>query len=144
MRALAGSYIFGLLLWTLIEYLLHRFIFHRFRGLVGSLHHEHHASPRNLKYLFVRRSYAVGVSALATVAIWGVTGSWLQTVGLMAGIWTGYGYYESVHYRIHFTSGEGWLLARQRRAHFRHHFHDAKRCFGVTTPVWDYVFRTTA
>jgi sterol desaturase/sphingolipid hydroxylase (fatty acid hydroxylase superfamily) len=144
MRTLASAYVLGLILWTLIEYLLHRFIFHRFRGFVGSFHMEHHVTPGNLKYLFVRRPYAIGVSVLAIAVIGFITGSFLQTAGLIGGIWTGYLYYESVHYRIHFTSGEGWLIARQRRAHFRHHFHDAKRCFGVTTPVWDYVFRTTS
>jgi sterol desaturase/sphingolipid hydroxylase (fatty acid hydroxylase superfamily) len=60
----------------------------------------------------------------------------------MAGFWAGYAYYETVHYRIHFTAGEGWLLRRQRRAHFRHHFTNATRNFGVTTPLWDWVFQT--
>src|SRR4026209_1674409 len=135
MRTLASAYILGLISWTLLEYLLHRFAFHRFRGLVGSFPLVPQAAPRKIKYLFVRPPYAIGVSALAIAAIWGITGNFIQTAGLMAGIWTGYLYYESVHYRIHFTSGEGRLIARQRRAHFRHHFHDARRCFGVTTPL---------
>src|SRR5262245_35956039 len=142
MRALVPAFILGLVFWTLIEYLLHRFVFHRFRGIVGSYHLEHHAAPRDLRYIFVQKSWAIGISALLILALWGVTGNLLQTVGLMGGIWAGYLYYESVHYRVHFTASEGWWIARQRRAHFRHHFHDARKGFGVTTPIWDYVFRT--
>lgn len=144
MRTLAPALLAGLVLWTLIEYLLHRFVFHRFHGIIGSFHLEHHASPRDLRYIFVRKPWAIGVSVLLILAIWGLTGNFLLTAGLMAGIWAGYLYYESVHYRVHFTASEGWLIARQRRAHFRHHFHDARKCFGVTTPLWDYVFRTTS
>jgi hypothetical protein len=144
MRTFLPSLLLGLLFWTLLEYLLHRFVFHRFRGIIGSFHLEHHAAPRDLRYIFVRKPWAVGVSAVLIAILWGVTGSFLQTAGLMAGIWAGYLYYESVHYRVHFTASEGWLIAQQRRAHFRHHFHDARRCFGVTTPLWDHVFRTTS
>jgi hypothetical protein len=144
MRTLAAAFFLGLVLWTLLEYLLHRFVFHHFHGIVGTYHLEHHVAPRDLRYIFVRKPWAVGISVLLILVLWGLTGNFLQTAGLMAGIWTGYLYYEAVHYRVHFTSSEGWLIARQRRQHFRHHFHDARRCFGVTTPLWDYVFRTTS
>ena len=43
------AFFLGIVFWTLLEYLLHRFVFHRFRGIVGSFHHEHHGAPRNLK-----------------------------------------------------------------------------------------------
>jgi 4-hydroxysphinganine ceramide fatty acyl 2-hydroxylase len=138
------AFFLGILLWTLLEYLLHRFVFHRFRGIVGSLHHEHHGAPRNIQYLFVRPGYSIGVSALFIALLWWISGDIAQTLQLMAGIWAGYLYYESVHYRVHFTPADGGWIGRQRRAHFRHHFHNARKCFGVTTPLWDYVFRTTS
>ena len=144
MRTFLRLFPFGVFLWTPIEYLLHRFVFHRFRGIVGSFHHEHHAEPRNLKYLVVRPAYAVGVSALLVTGAWSLTGNFAQTACLMSGIWAGYVYYESVHYRVHFSSAAGGLIGLQRRAHFRHHFYNSKQCFGVTTPLWDYVFRTTS
>jgi sterol desaturase/sphingolipid hydroxylase (fatty acid hydroxylase superfamily) len=137
--ALAGL---GLIFWTFLEYILHRFVFHRFRGILGSFHHEHHGAPRSPEFLFVRPVYAIGISALLAAGVWFITGSMLQTAGLMSGIWAGFVYYESVHYRVHMTASEGAVISRQRRAHFRHHFHDARRRFGVTTPIWDYVFRT--
>jgi sterol desaturase/sphingolipid hydroxylase (fatty acid hydroxylase superfamily) len=138
------AFLLGIISWTLLEYLLHRFVFHRFRGLLGSLHHEHHGTPRNLQYLFVRPPYSIGVSALSVLMLWLATSNIVQSLQFMAGIWLGYIYYETVHYRVHFSPAEGGLLRRQRRAHFRHHFHNAKKCFGVTSPLWDYVFRTTS
>jgi sterol desaturase/sphingolipid hydroxylase (fatty acid hydroxylase superfamily) len=138
------AFFMGIVLWTLLEYLLHRFVFHRFRGIVGSFHHEHHGAPRDAKYLFVRPPYSIGISALFVALIWWMTGDIAQTLKLMAGIWLGYLYYESVHYRVHFSPADGGWIGRQRRAHFRHHFHNSRKCFGVTTPLWDYVFRTTS
>jgi hypothetical protein len=137
------AFLVGVVLWTLIEYLLHRFVFHRFHGIVGSFHHEHHQEPRNLRYLFVRPAYGAGISMLSILVIWAITGDMSQTLKLMAGIWLGYAYYEIVHYRIHFTATEGGLIGLQRRAHFQHHFHNSRRCFGVTSPLWDWVFRTS-
>src|SRR6185503_5314008 len=96
------AFLLGIVLWTLLEYLLHRFVFHRFRGIVGSFHHEHHGTPRNLQYLFVRPVFSIGVSVIMVGAIWALTGSIVQTLQFMAGIWLGYAYYESVHYRVHF------------------------------------------
>ena len=138
------AFLLGIVLWTLLEYLLHRFVFHRFRGIVGSFHHEHHGTPRNLQYLFVRPVFSIGVSVIMVGAIWALTGSIVQTLQFMAGIWLGYAYYESVHYRVHFSPADGGWIGRQRRAHFRHHFYNSRKNFGVTTPLWDYVFRTTS
>jgi sterol desaturase/sphingolipid hydroxylase (fatty acid hydroxylase superfamily) len=138
------AFLLGILLWTLLEYLLHRFVFHRYRGLVGSFHHEHHGAPRDRQFLFVRPVWSIGISALSTAVILAATRDIVLTMSLMAGIWLGYLYYESVHYRIHFSPADGGWIGRQRRAHFRHHFYSSRKCFGVTTPLWDYVFRTTS
>jgi sterol desaturase/sphingolipid hydroxylase (fatty acid hydroxylase superfamily) len=63
-------------------------------------------------------------------------------MGALSGVWAGFLYYEAVHYRVHLTRGQGRFIGRQRRAHFHHHFRAPDRCFGVTTPLWDYVFGT--
>lgn len=142
MRIWGSAFVLGLFFWTLLEYGLHRFVFHRFRGIIGSFHLEHHAAPRDRRYLFVRPPYAVAASVLLIALIWAVTRSFAQTTGLISGIWTGYAYYESVHFRVHFTASEGRWISAQRKRHFHHHFQDARRSFGVTTPLWDYVFGT--
>ena len=60
----------------------------------------------------------------------------------MAGIITGYMVYSSIHYSIHTykpIKGLKFLWAH----HLKHHnpkYED--RAFGVTSPFWDWVFRT--
>src|SRR6185503_15720907 len=108
------AFLLGILIWTLLEYLLHRFVFHRFRGIVGAFHHEHHGAPRNLTFLFVRPQFSIGVSLLLIAALWAVTRDIAWTMEFMAGIWAGYLYYESVHYRIHFSPADGGWIGRQR------------------------------
>ena len=63
------------------------------------------------------------------------------TRGFSAGLLTGYVWYEFVHLAEH----GAWrlpMLRRLTRHHAWHHFKDWERAFGVTTPLWDWVFGT--
>jgi dihydroceramide fatty acyl 2-hydroxylase len=140
----------GILAWTLIEYLLHRFVFHThvlvhnrwLREVLNSAHPAHHASPRDPGYVLVLPIYAAAVSLVVYGLCGAILRSWFSAAGFLAGIWTGFLYYETVHYRVHFSLAGSGFVARQRRAHFYHHFTNNKRCFGVTSPIWDYIFGT--
>jgi len=140
----------GVLMWSLLEYGLHRFVFHirfevrnpKLKEIVNASHLSHHAAPRDPGKLLVRTSYGLAVSGLLFALLYIASGSVYSTVGVLAGIWGGFLYYESVHYRVHLTSSASGLLAWQRRAHFYHHFTNNERCFGVTSRLWDHVFRT--
>jgi sterol desaturase/sphingolipid hydroxylase (fatty acid hydroxylase superfamily) len=139
----------GVLIWSLLEYGLHRFAFHLKRhdnGLYRVLtesHRGHHSSPRDPDKIFVNTRFGVIVSAVLYVILWLTVGSLFRAAGLMTGIWLGFLYYECVHYAVHLTASNAGLFAQQRRAHFHHHFTNQNRCYGVTTPLWDYVFGTT-
>ncbi len=141
----------GIFVWTLLEYGLHRFVFHvqiplrnlRLRDLVNASHLSHHAAPRDPTKVLVQPVYGLVISAILYGLIYAVLRSPLSTTIIMIGIWTGFLYYEAVHYRVHFSLSPSGLIARQRRTHFYHHFTNNKRCFGVTSPLWDYVFGTT-
>ena len=142
----------GIFIWTLLEYGLHRFAFHTqvpvrnqvLREIVNGSHLLHHASPRDPDKVLVHPTFGIAVSALLFGLFWGISQDSFSAAGIMAGIWIGFLYYEAVHYRVHFNLSGSGLIARQRRTHFYHHFINNKRCFGVTSPLWDYVFGTTA
>lgn len=142
----------GILAWTLLEYGLHRFVFHmrfqvtnaRLREIVNAAHSSHHAAPRDPGKLLVHPSYGLVISAGVFWIFYIVSGSLFSAAGLIAGLWAGFLYYETVHYRVHLTASASSLIAQQRGAHFYHHFTNNERCFGVTSPLWDYVFRTTS
>ena len=50
--------------------------------------------------------------------------------------------YDLIHYSIHRYDTKSGVLNWLRRYHFQHHFAATDRQFGVSTPIWDYVFRT--
>ncbi len=138
----------GLLFWTLLEYCLHRYLFHwiprnrRVRRFLATLHLRHHGDPRNRDGILVRPRYSFPVSALVFGGLWLASGDFAVAAWTMGGIWAGFLYYELVHYRVHLSKRGGGLLGFQRRGHFYHHFVDDEYCFGVTSPLWDWVFRT--
>ena len=142
----------GILIWTLLEYGLHRFVFHirlpvrnpYLREIVNASHLEHHASPRDRNKVLVRPLYGLIVSATVYALLFVAFRDAFSAAGVLVGIWSGFLYYEAVHYRVHFSSANSGIIALQRRGHFYHHFTNNKRCFGVTSPLWDYVFGTTA
>lgn len=131
----------GLAWWTLLEYLLHRWVFHAFPNTLGKRHIGHHA------HLEVRR---LAIAPLVT----SVTGGLLHAaifiglfgpargLALLAGLLAGYGAYEWVHYATHYHLPRSALLKALRRHHMIHHHAQFDARFGVTSPLWDWVFRT--
>jgi sterol desaturase/sphingolipid hydroxylase (fatty acid hydroxylase superfamily) len=150
LRAFYWLFPLGLLLWTILEYTLHRFAFHiqlpirnrKLREFLNASHLGHHAAPRDPTKVLVHPSFAIVVSAVLYGLIYAIAGNPFSAAAIMAGIWTGFLYYEAVHYRVHFSLSASGVVAWQRRAHFYHHFTNNKKCFGVTSGFWDYVFGT--
>jgi dihydroceramide fatty acyl 2-hydroxylase len=127
----------GLALWTVVEYLMHRWVLHRMAP-----HYQHHDEPDTLAYIFA----PLWLSGVSAVVLWGLlslaAGSLQRGALIMAGTVGGYLLYEAIHVRMHSRVVGGPILRALRRHHFYHHFGDDTRCFGVTSPVWDVVFRT--
>src|SRR5438132_8688620 len=67
----------GILIWTLLEYALHRFVFHiqfpirdpGLREIVNASHLAHHASPRDPTKLLVRPLYGLAISTVLYAAL---------------------------------------------------------------------------
>jgi 4-hydroxysphinganine ceramide fatty acyl 2-hydroxylase len=140
--------ILGVLCWTLIEYALHRFVLHlqlqavAIQRTIERLHLGHHREPRDEAKLTVPVHGSLPIAA-ALLGVFRLSANSWEVAGLlMIGCIAGYLWYETVHFRIHCSRKRGRWLCRQRTNHFFHHFRDQGRCFGVTTPVWDWVYRT--
>jgi sterol desaturase/sphingolipid hydroxylase (fatty acid hydroxylase superfamily) len=126
--------------WTLIEYLVHRVIFHRM-PILSSMHERHHQSPRELIGAPAWTS-GLGLVGLA-IPCWVILGFYLSTA-VIAGMVTGYLWYVFVHYAAHHCElGRDSYLYRARLRHARHHYVSDRSNFGVTTNLWDRIFRTT-
>jgi sterol desaturase/sphingolipid hydroxylase (fatty acid hydroxylase superfamily) len=145
--ALAALPAAGLFLWTLLEYILHKVAFHqatrfpRLIALYGS-HGSHHVDPKDPERIVTRLSF----SGMVAVILWAITATVLWSVRLsalvMVGVMAGYLAYEVVHFAIHRARGFRRILRPLVRHHLYHHHKDDTRCFGVTTPLWDWIFRT--
>jgi sterol desaturase/sphingolipid hydroxylase (fatty acid hydroxylase superfamily) len=143
-----GFMLLGTLGWTLIEYLLHRGLLHyhtpvaAIQNVIEKLHLGHHWDPLDEAKITVP-VYASLPIACALLGLFRLmAGSWEAAALLMTGTIGGYLSYEVVHFRIHRSATRGCLLEWQRANHFSHHYKNQDRCFGVTTPLWDYVFGT--
>ncbi|MCC7344667.1 MAG: sterol desaturase family protein [Deltaproteobacteria bacterium] len=138
----------GVFAWTLVEYLLHRFSFHRTRGgepwktFHSGLHLAHHRDVE-AQDLILAPPFIGFLLGPAEVLFFSVLSGGLARGLLMeVGLFLGYFLYEWVHYSAHFGPARGPLMKFWKAHHLRHHFQDPHGNFGVTTPLWDWVFRT--
>jgi sterol desaturase/sphingolipid hydroxylase (fatty acid hydroxylase superfamily) len=131
----------GVLLWTFLEYLLHRTALHSV-GYFVPMHGAHHSAP----LAFIGTPTWISVSVLAGVI--GVP-AWLcfgfsLAGGLTAGVMFGYWWYGVVHHIIHHHAHKrsSTYFSVLRAWHMRHHYSPKSGNYGVTTGLWDYVFGT--
>lgn len=130
----------GLAGWTLIEYFLHRAVFHH-APFLSRLHEEHHNNPQELSGTPVWASVSLGLIVVA-IPSWAILG-FNQATALTAGMATGYLWYVFVHHTTHhWQPHPGSYLYWVRLRHAGHHYGSHDGNFGVTSGVWDFVFGT--
>ena len=140
---LAALALLGAFCWTFAEYVLHRFAGHGGRGrhALSREHLAHHARPEYFspawkKLLMVVPVLGALFGALTPLASPAAAGA------LTAGFDAGWLAYEALHRALHVWPPRHAYGRWARRHHFAHHFQQPKANHGVTTPLWDVVFRT--
>jgi sterol desaturase/sphingolipid hydroxylase (fatty acid hydroxylase superfamily) len=146
--AVAGVFALGVVAWSLTEYLLHRFVFHlepdsRWgRRLHFIIHGVHHDFPHDPMRLVMPPSVSIPLAIGFWFLFRAVLGpEW--ALPAFAGFLLGYLVYDMSHYHMHHHRSKNRLSLALRRYHYRHHFQQSDRGYGVTTPLWDRVFRTS-
>ncbi|HEX8352192.1 MAG TPA: sterol desaturase family protein [Pyrinomonadaceae bacterium] len=138
----------GLLTWGLYEYATHRWVLHREPraeglNLPGNLTHlRHHADPNSLERLNVQLSESVPVCVVYFLLAWALAGSWQAATHLFTGLIAGYFFYEYLDFQAHHGTSRGRLTRYFRKYHLQHHHYDATVRYGVTSPIFDYLFGT--
>lgn len=149
---LIAGLLLGLFLWTLAEYTLHRFLFH-FKArnewqkkLSFLMHGVHHAQPRDKTRLVMPPAVSIPLAALfyglyyvVFTFVLGIP-NWIGPV--FAGFLLGYLAYDMIHYGTHHFPIKKGYFRMVRRNHMHHHFQTPNMRFGVSNPLWDYVFKT--
>ena len=138
----------GVLSWTSIEYVLHRFVFHYRprtafgRRLIYAAHLAHHENPRATNRLFSSLGVSLPVAAAYLLLTWLVSGSLQTAAHLFAGLTAGYFVYEWLHFQAHHSRPRLRVLRYLRRYHLLHHYQTPKLRYGVTSPLFDLLLGT--
>ena len=142
----------GWFVWTFVEYMVHRFIFHyhpkteRVKQIFFTFHGVHHAQPMCKSRLVMPPAISVPISFLFygffyAIAV-GILGRPELLNAAFVGSILGYLAYDLIHYTIHHSKAKSGYIAMCRRQHMRHHVKCPNMRFGVSMPLWDYVFGT--
>ena len=145
--SIVGLVIFGLFIWTITEYLLHRFIFHlELKSKIGArihfiFHGVHHDYPSDSRRLVMPPSVSIPLATLFYFLFSFLIGD-VSVIPFFAGFLIGYLFYDISHYAIHHFNmhSKFWLAIKNH--HIKHHYQDPDKGYGVSSPLWDYVFKT--
>jgi sterol desaturase/sphingolipid hydroxylase (fatty acid hydroxylase superfamily) len=140
----AGYYFGGMLFWTFFEYLMHRFLFHahpegeRMQKVIYTTHGVHHEFPRDKERLFMPPVPSLILASILFALFYVVLR--VNTLQFFPGFVTGYLMYGTMHYAIHAMAPPFKFMKSWWRYHHLHHYKDDHSGFGVSSPLWDYVF----
>jgi sterol desaturase/sphingolipid hydroxylase (fatty acid hydroxylase superfamily) len=123
----------GMFLWTLYEYIIHRWVSHGI-PIFKEAHALHHDNPKD--YIAI----PPWATLLSYLAFWLVLG--FNSSAFMVGFSTGYIIYSALHSSFHYYQFKSSSMLRGALSrHILHHrYNDA--FYGVSTGLWDRVFKT--
>jgi sterol desaturase/sphingolipid hydroxylase (fatty acid hydroxylase superfamily) len=131
----------GLVIWTLTEYVLHRFVMHGLQPF-SRWHAEHHQRPTAL----ICTPTIISMMLIATLVFFPalmLSDNLWQACALTLGVAVGYLFYSIMHHATHHWRADSAWLKQRKRWHLLHHCNiEQPACFGVTSGFWDHVFRS--
>jgi sterol desaturase/sphingolipid hydroxylase (fatty acid hydroxylase superfamily) len=145
--AVFGFFVIGVLTWTLLEYVIHRYVFHyEPKTRLGKLlhfimHGVHHDYPNDATRLVMPPIISVPLAVIFYVVFFLTLGRFAPAA--LAGFGFGYVCYDTIHYATHHFAMKRGVWKWLKQYHLRHHYHDDQAGYGVSSPLWDYVFKTT-
>lgn len=146
--SLAGYILLGLFVWTLTEYVMHRFVFHWMPpGKLGErmhfvFHGVHHDYPSDSKRLVMVPTISIPLATLFFFLFKLILGH-VNVFPFFVGFLSGYLFYDMVHYAIHHYNFKSKFWLDLKHHHMLHHYKDMDNGYGVSSKFWDLIFRTT-
>ena len=136
----------GLLVFTLVEYLMHRFLFHlsptteKAEKFAYTVHGVHHDYPKDKDRLAMPIPLSILLSTGFFFLFKFIMGTFV--FAFLPGFLIGYASYLWVHYMVHaFQPPKNfWKILWVH--HGIHHYKEPESAFGVSSPLWDMIFRT--
>jgi sterol desaturase/sphingolipid hydroxylase (fatty acid hydroxylase superfamily) len=137
----------GLLIWTISEYLLHRFVFHfpakskagkYFVFLFHGLHHDDPADGTRL----VMPPVPAALFIFILYHFYGLFFSTQMLPAFMGWFLIGYLIYDYIHYATHHFPMKNKVARYLKAYHLKHHYSGEASRYGVSSPLWDYLLGT--
>lgn len=145
--AVVGLFVVGTLGFTLTEYVVHRWVYHpphgasdNYKEMTYNMHGFHHDYPKDKKRLAMPPVLAVVISTVLLFLFKMVLAQY--AFAYLAGFVVGYAMYLVVHYTVHMYAPPKNFLKALWVNHSIHHYSENDILFGVSQPLWDYVFGT--
>jgi len=141
-----GLFAAGLLMWTLLEYVAHRFVFHMEpdtplkENIQYKFHGVHHDYPKDKDRLAMPPVVSLVIASAFFFLFKLLFGQFV--FGILSGFLFGYALYLFVHYAVHAYAPPKNFLKVLWVNHSIHHYKDHDSVYGVSSPMWDYVFGT--
>jgi sterol desaturase/sphingolipid hydroxylase (fatty acid hydroxylase superfamily) len=147
-----AGFIIGSFLWSFAEYTLHRFLFHhrpttsRQERIFFLFHGVHHAQPQDKTRLVMPFPVSIPMALIVAGLFYLLLGVLLKipqwVAPMTAGFLVGYLVYDLTHYATHHFPMRRGYAKYIKRYHMAHHYKTPYARFGVSSPVWDWVFGT--
>jgi sterol desaturase/sphingolipid hydroxylase (fatty acid hydroxylase superfamily) len=139
-------FLVGLITFTWVEYMVHRYVFHlkpytelRVK-LQYTMHGVHHEFPKDKDRLAMPPLLSITISTILLLLFKVIMGDFV--FAFLPGLLVGYASYLGVHYMVHaFPPPKNFLKALWIN-HGIHHYKDGQVVFGVSSPLWDYIYGT--
>ncbi|EMC92161.1 hypothetical protein BAUCODRAFT_77775 [Baudoinia panamericana UAMH 10762] len=149
--SVAPYWLFGLFFWTLVEYGMHRCLFHVDSYLPDNrvaltlhflLHGIHHYLPMDrLRLVMPPALFLILATPFWHLAHTVFFYNWYAAVCVFCGGIFGYVCYDMTHYFLHHKNLPSYYRDL-KKYHLQHHFMDYENGFGVTSRFWDRIFGT--
>ncbi len=131
--------------WTLAEYLMHRFLYHDIKdanynnGIHYLFHGIHHEFPNDDGRIVLPPVPSILIASIFFGIFYLIFRD--DAFAFAPGFILGYLVYINIHWMVHKYPSPNRFNFWWRH-HNIHHFQQHDKAFGVSTPIWDYVFRT--
>ncbi|MBL7848327.1 MAG: sterol desaturase family protein [Cyclobacteriaceae bacterium] len=141
-----GMFFLGLLVFTWVEYNIHRYIFHlspttqRRADFQYTMHGVHHEFPKDKTRLAMPPLLSITLATILLLVFRLILGDFVFS--FLPGFLVGYAMYLSVHYMVHAYQPPRNFLKALWVNHAVHHYKDGEMVFGVSSPLWDYIYGT--
>ncbi|MBL0054998.1 MAG: sterol desaturase family protein [Chitinophagaceae bacterium] len=145
------AFLSGMFVWSLFEYLIHRFAFpyfaesERAKKFVYLIHGNHHEYPRDKERLFMPPVPSLIIASVFFILFFGIAqlfDAGQYVYAFFPGFLLGYLAYGSMHYAIHAWNPPFKWMKPLWRNHHLHHYKNTELGFGVSSTLWDHVFGT--